>query len=648
EKGGLPSPGWCRSPVSGWLGVPLLTMPFKDKISFLERLPIPRLEDTIRRYLAAQRPLLDDVKFRQTEKISHSFLNGVGRDLHEELVAKDKYEKHTSYIAGPFLEKYLCSRDSLVTANAFIIFTSDRKKEYNNQLVRATNIVCSAARFLKTLRTGLLEPEVFHLSPRKSDSNCFKKFIRWVPSSLSWYGASMMNAYPLDMSQYARLFNTTRIPRLRQDELFTDENGRHVLVMRKGNMYVFDIVDRDGNLVKPAEIHANLKYILDDSTTEPTFPLGFLTTENRDVWANLRNKLIAAGNAEELHIVDSALFCLCLDDETLTDITHITQNVLSGGGCNRWYDKSFSIILTKNGESGVNFEHSWGDGVSVLRFVNEIHKDTTEQPLVHPGSATAAVDPDSVVRRLQFKLDTEMEDAITKARKNSGVLASNLSVHVTDFKRGGRKFFKEKKVSPDAIMQLAFQMGFLRQYGQTVATTESCSTAAFRHGRLEDIWPVTLPTKTCSHAFVCQPGQHSVEHLNAMLSECSKYHKQLINEAATGNWPAQCQGFGCHLYVLRHLAMSKGQTLPCLYTDPSYAKVNHIILSSTTLSSGVLRTGGAAPVVSDGFGLGYGFRDSESRTIVTSYPTLNSHEFQQCVHKSLTDIFNVLEGKPIS
>lgn len=421
-----------------------------------------------------------------------------------------------------------------MTTNAFTIFISDPKEEYNNQLIRATNIVCSTARFVKTLRTGLLEPDVFHRNPRMSDSNCFKKCIRWVPSSLSWYGASIMNAYPLDMSQCARLFNTTRIPRLRQDELFTDENGRHVLVMRKGNMYVFDIVDRDGNLVKAAEILANLKYILDDSTTEPTYPLGFLTKENRDVWANLRNKLIAAGNAEELHIVDSALFCLCLDDETLTDITDITQNILNGGGCNRWYDKSFSIILTKNGKNGVNFEHSWGDGISILRFVNEIHKDMTEQPLVHPGSATAATDPDSVVRRLQFKLDAEMEDAITKARKNSDELASNLTVNVADFKRGGKKFFKEKKVSPDAMIQLAFQMAFLRQYGQTVAASESCSTAAFRHGRLEEMLTVTLPTKTCSHAFVGQSGQHSVEHLYAMLSECSKYHKQLTNEAAAG------------------------------------------------------------------------------------------------------------------
>uniref|UniRef100_A0A8C6S9I2 Choline/carnitine acyltransferase domain-containing protein n=1 Tax=Neogobius melanostomus TaxID=47308 RepID=A0A8C6S9I2_9GOBI len=30
----------------------------------LPRLPVPKLEDTIRRYLAAQRPLLDDDQFR--------------------------------------------------------------------------------------------------------------------------------------------------------------------------------------------------------------------------------------------------------------------------------------------------------------------------------------------------------------------------------------------------------------------------------------------------------------------------------------------------------------------------------------------------------------------------------------------------------
>ena len=39
---------------------------------------------------------------RKTEKHADDFLKGVGRELHEELVAQDKIMKHTSYISGVF------------------------------------------------------------------------------------------------------------------------------------------------------------------------------------------------------------------------------------------------------------------------------------------------------------------------------------------------------------------------------------------------------------------------------------------------------------------------------------------------------------------------------------------------------------------
>lgn len=609
----------------------------------LPRLPVPKLEDTIRRYLAAQRPLLDDEQFRTTEKLAQDFQSGVGKQLTEELVAQDKNNKHTSYISGPWFDMYLSARDSVVlNFNPFMSFNPDPKTEYNDQLVRGTNMVCSAVRFMKTLRAGFLAPEVFHLNPAKSDTDAFKSFIRWVPPSLSWYGAYMVNAYPLDMSQYFRLFNSTRIPKRGRDELFTDETARHLLVMRKGNMYVFDVVDRDGNLVTPAEIQSHLKYILSDTTPAPEFPLGVLTSEDRDVWAGLRDKLIAAGNAEDLRTVDSALFCLSLDDESMKDHIHISHNMLHGDGCNRWYDKSFSVILTKDGQAAINFEHSWGDGVAVLRFQNEVFKDTTEQPLVHPGPAAAAVDTASAVRRLHFKLDSELENGIRKAKENFDSAVSKLTIDAMEFKRGGKEQLKKSKLSPDAVAQLAFQMGFLRQYGQTVATYESCSTAAFKHGRTETIRPASVHTQRCSHAFVRQPGQHSVEQLQAMLQECSKYHGQLTREAAMG------QGFDRHLFALRYLANSKGQTLHSLYTDPAYAAINHNILSTSTLTSPAVNLGGFAPVVPDGFGVGYGVHDDWIGCNVSSYPARNVHEFLQCVHKSLEDIFTVLEGKALS
>lgn len=511
---------------------------------------------------------------RTTEKVSQDFLSGVGSQLNKELVAQDQKNKHTSYISGatlmtfsnhrvmgdpwtiltanyiwslfyhaesplflpgPWFDMYLSAREPVVlNFNPFITFTPDPKAEYNEQLVRATNMVCSAVRFMKTLRAGLLEPEVFHLNPAKSNTDQFKKLIRWVPSSLSWYGAYMVNAYPLDMSQYFRLFNSTRIPRSGQDELLTDEKGRHVLVIRNGNMYVFDLVDRDGNMVRPAEIQAHLKYILSDTAPVPSFPLGFLTTENRDVWASLRDRLVAAGNAEALKKIDTALFCLCLDEERLKDHIHASHNMLHGNGYNRWFDKSFSIIMSKDGQAAINFEHSWGDGVAVLRFQNEVFKDTTEHPAVHPGSAPAPVDSAAAVSRLHFNLDAGLENGIQKAKENFESAISGLTIHAMEFKKGGKERLKKNKLSPDAMAQLAFQMGFLRQYGQTVATYESCSTAAFKHGRTETIRPATTHTKKCSHAFVRQPRQHSVEELKAMLHECSSYHGQLTKEAAMG------------------------------------------------------------------------------------------------------------------
>ncbi|KAJ0065400.1 hypothetical protein NL108_009534 [Boleophthalmus pectinirostris] len=609
----------------------------------LPRLPIPKLEDTIRRYLAAQRPLLDDDQFRNTEKIAEDFKNGVGKQLHEELVAQDKNNKHTSYISAPWFDMYLSARESVVlNYNPFMSFNPDPKPEYNDQLIRGTNMVCSAVRFMKTLRAGVLEPEVFHLNPAKSDTDQFKKFIRWVPSSLSWYGAYLVNAYPLDMSQYFRLFNSTRLPKQGRDELFTDEKGRHLLVMRKGNLYTFDIVDRDGNMVKPAEIHSHLKYILSDETPAASSPIGVLTSENRDVWACLREKLIASGNGGLLQTVDSALFCLCLDDQAMKDHIHISHNMLHGDGCNRWYDKSFSIIIARDGNAAINFEHSWGDGVAVLRFQNEIFKDTTENPNVNPGSAPATVDSASAVQRLQFNLDGELKSSIQKAKENFDAAVSKLTIDAMEFKKGGKEQLKKSKLSPDAIAQLAFQMGFLRQYGQTVATYESCSTAAFKHGRTETIRPATSHTKCCSHAFVHEPGKHSVEELRAMLNECSKYHGQLTKEAAMG------QGFDRHLFAMRYLANSKGQPLHSLYTDPAYSSINHNILSTSTLTSPAMSLGGFAPVVPDGFGVGYGVHDDWIGCNVSSYPARNVHEFLQCVHKSLEDIFTVLEGKPLS
>jgi hypothetical protein len=58
---------------------------------------------------------------------------------------------------------------------------------------------------MKSIRAGILEPEVFHLNPTKSDTELFRTVTRLLPSSLSWYGAylfgvSIINAYHMRLN----------------------------------------------------------------------------------------------------------------------------------------------------------------------------------------------------------------------------------------------------------------------------------------------------------------------------------------------------------------------------------------------------------------------------------------------------------------
>ncbi|XP_038650305.1 carnitine O-palmitoyltransferase 2, mitochondrial isoform X2 [Scyliorhinus canicula] len=609
----------------------------------LPRLPIPKLQDTMQRYLTAQRPLLDIDQYRRTEQLAQDFEKGIGNQLHEELVTQDKRNKHTSYISGPWFDMYLSAREPVVlNYNPFVSFHPDPNPANNNPLIRATNMTVSVLRFMKTLRAGLLEPEIFHLNPAKSDTSQFRNIIRFVPASISWYGAYMVNAYPLDMSQYYRLFNTTRIPKPVQDELLTDDSAKHLLVMRNGHFYTFDVIDQDGRITKASEIQAHFKYILSDPRPPPEFCLGYLTSENRDTWSLLRHSLLEAGNAQVLNKIDTAIFCICLDDMTVTDHLELAHNMLHGNGLNRWFDKSFSIILTKDGNAAINFEHSWGDGVAVLRLMNETFKDTTQRPAISATTLPAAVDSSQAVQKLDFKLNDVLKSGISSSRQKFDASVSTLSIDALEFKKGGKEFLKKQNLSPDAVAQLSFQMGFLRQYDKTVATYESCSTAAFKHGRTETIRPATIYTKKCCEAFVKESSKHSTSDLRTMIDECSKYHGQLTREAA------MAKGFDRHLFALRYLAKSKGMAQPELFQDPSYIQINHNILSTSTLTSPAIQLGGFAPVVPDGFGVGYGIHDHWIGYIISSYAARDVKEFLKCVNKSLDDIFDVLEGRPIS
>lgn len=600
----------------------------------LPQLPIPKLEETCERYLNAQKPLLSNEAFQQTQNNAKEFQNGQGKNLQELLVAKNSNNKHTSYISQPWFDMYLADRKPLpINYNPALVYIDDTRSEYNNQLLKAANLIISSLRFYKSLEAGVLAPEVYHMNPKKSDTKLYSSVCSKVPSSLSWYASYLLfNAYPLDMSQYSSLFNTTRVPHIGMDKIEVNKNGKHILVQYNSNFYAVDVLDSSNNIKPANEILGSIKSILNRREPPPEFPVGILTTVDRNEWAKLRQQLMHLGNEESFSSIDSALFNVCLDHVCGSDPISACRHFLHGDGKNRWFDKSLSLIVTENSLCGINFEHSWGDGVAVLRYMQDIFKDVQQNPQVNSG--TAANFEDKNLRKIEFNLDDNLKGSIVEACQDYDKLCNSLDVNIVHLEGLGKEICKKYSLSPDAIMQLGFQVAYHKLHGKFVGSYESCSTAAFKHGRTETIRPCTMATKNYALAINSNKSVSNQELLNLII-ECSKVHGRLTRNAAMGN------GFDRHLFALKLFAKEKNN----LYEDPAYKALNHHIISTSTLSSSVISCGGFGPVVKDGYGIAYGINDDNLGVLATTYlQQANGPDFMRALHKSYEEILSILKS----
>ena len=119
-------------------------------------------------------------------------------------------------------------------------------------------------------------------------------------------------------------------------------------------------------------------------------------------------------------------------------------------------------MVNAAGQRGIQFEHSWGDGVAVMRYFNEVYDDCNvnqalDNSFDSPSSSSQL--PQANVQRLSFQLDDELKQNYLQPAKreydekrNSVLIASAVSTEMN------RKTLKPSKLGPDAMMQLAFQV----------------------------------------------------------------------------------------------------------------------------------------------------------------------------------------------
>ncbi len=180
------------------------------------------------------------------------------------------------------------------------------------------------------------------------------------------YPAEFIKKNPLCMNQFKKIFGTTRVPGKITDILVHQypTTARHIIVLVRDLIYKVDVLGKDNSRVSIDELARLLlacgRDSLESTTKEKPVEIGLLTAGHRDNWFHAYAHLtgLDRNNKDNMKIIQSALFAVCLDDVGVranTDESHL-KIFHNGNAKNRWFDKSIQIIVSSSGRAGLNGE----------------------------------------------------------------------------------------------------------------------------------------------------------------------------------------------------------------------------------------------------------------------------------------------------
>ena len=562
----------------------------------LPNLPLPTLDQTCKLYLQVVAPLLSQTDLEQTQANVLEFQRGIGPKLQKQL-AQVTQTTHTSYLYEVGVKNFLENRSPLPIHINFGGVLSPLAETADATLSHlAATWIVNILRFYLQVRDGELEPD------RESSRN---------------------GGNPLCMIQYDNLFGCARVPGIKCDTLQHNRERQNIIVIRHNVFYSLDLVDGD-RLVPIEAIEQQLSWILEH--TSPGEPaVGALTTLNRTEWAVWRKSLTAVPeNAYSLDLLDSALFVVCLDDSTPENLADAARNALHGDGRNRWFDKPLQFIFTANGWGGINVEHAGIDGYAVMRCLFE-----TQQLSQQPQKSQASSTPDCTPQRLNWTMTEDICEAIQQAGVGIDRLIDSTESQLLQFDKFGRNYIKGQSLSPDAVVQLAIQLAYVRLYGEPACTYESVHTRSFRYGRTEAMRSVT---------------PESVELGRILSTSATEEEKSAALKAAvsahTSRQRACQQGYGVdrHLAALSQMAQLQGITAK-IFQDRSYTHIlTQSVLSTSSLAPGMgIEAFCFGPVVEHGYGIGYIIQpDSITLNITSRYR--QTSQFVELLKQALVEL----------
>ncbi|KAF8628811.1 hypothetical protein AX15_003706 [Amanita polypyramis BW_CC] len=375
----------------------------------LPKLPVPSLQSTAAKYLETVRPLVTPAAYTRTEAIVNRFITSPqAAELQRRLEERRSTEGIKNWLSEWWNDAaYMGYRDPVVVfVSYFYVHVDDKLRR--DPAKRAASLVKAMLPFRELVESEQLEPE-------------------------------KVRGAPLCMESYKWLFHASRYPVKPSDTAFKfdPKTNNHLVALRKNRFYVIPLADASGRELSAAELEVQFERIIARAAdVPPGLPIGALSSDNRDLWADARAALISASpahNAALLRKIDSAMVLVALDDTKPVTREDISWKTWVGNGRNRWYDKHH-LVVYDNGRSGFLAEHSCMDGTPTLRL-NEYILATLALGKVDLGpERTSGTGKDlPQPEELVFEVNDQVAGLVKGAEQRFDELVGGHDLHVCHF-----------------------------------------------------------------------------------------------------------------------------------------------------------------------------------------------------------------------
>ncbi|XP_049642140.1 carnitine O-palmitoyltransferase 1, brain isoform isoform X2 [Suncus etruscus] len=599
----------------------------------LPRLPLPEVQDTVQKYLESMEPVLSKEDFQETAALAQDFLRLQGSRLQRYLRLKAWWA--SNYVSDWWEEfVYLRSRNSLMVNSNYYLMDFLYVTPTPLQAARAGNAVHALLLYRHQLNRQEILPTL------------------------------LLGMRPLCSAQYEKIFNTTRIPGVHKDHIHHRGDSRHLAVLHRGRFFRMGTHSPSG-VLPPRALEQQFQRILDDAS--PACPLeehlAALTAAPRDQWAQVRCCL-KKQSQETLETVEGAAFVVSLDCEPAglmkenpaDSLDAYAHALLAGRGHDRWFDKSFTLIVFSNGKLGLSVEHSWAD-CPVPGHMWEFMLATECFQLGYSADGHCKGSPDPTLpepQRLHWDLPDKMDRSISLALRGAQALSENIDCHVFPFSRFGKGFLRRCHIASDSFIQMALQLACFRDRGRFCLTYESAMTRLFLDGRTETVRSCTR--ESCDFVRAMEDPEKTAPQCLALLRMAVDKHQALLKAAMTG------RGVDRHLFALCLVAQFLHQPSPFLdqvHSEQWPLATSQIPVQQTPLfdvlsfpeyiSSG----GGFGPAAEHGYGVSYIFMGEDVVTFHISSrkssTKTDSHRLGQHIRDALLDVASLFpEGQSIT